>query len=180
MLTLFGKKKLTENAIANIFVNSLIDLVDKGFEDVAVIIESDPSFLRQPIIDRSQSDPLLLILIAGNISFIPKYFHDGQDKRIIELSLEKFADIYGMEKNEFAKLVKEYKDCMSRLNHPSKNTLYAMSKAVFAKYNLNPYQEDYFKMLNTPNPIFLKKMNEVLQHFIWNWEAFLEKHKVIS
>jgi len=178
MLTMFSKKKLTENAIANIFVNSLIDLVDKGFEDVAVLIENDPSFAKPPVIDRTQSDPFLLILVAGNIAFIPKYFNDGQDRRIIELSMEKFADVYGMEKNEFAKLIKDYKDCMARVNHPSKNTLYAMSKALFVKYNLNKYQEEYFKMLNTPNPIFLKKMNEVMENFIWNWEAFFEKHKV--
>jgi hypothetical protein len=92
--------------------------------------------------------------------------------------MEKFADVYGMEKKDFVLLIKEYKDCMSRINHPSKNTLYAMSKAMFVKYNLNQYQEDYFKMLNTPNPIFLKKMNEVLENFIWNWAAFFEKHKV--
>jgi hypothetical protein len=178
MLTLFGKKKLTENAIANIFVNSLVDLVDKGFEDVATLIMNDSSFVRQPQIDPSNSDPFLLILVAGNIAFIPKYFSSGQDRRIIELSIEKMADIYGMEKMEYAKLVKDYKSLMSRINHPSKNTLYAMSKAVFFKYHLNDYQEEYFKQLNTPNPIFLKKMNEIMEHFIWNWDAFFEKYKV--
>lgn len=178
MLTLFGKKKLTENAIANIFVNSLVDLVDKGFEDVATLIQNDTSFVKQPQIDPSNSDPFLLILVAGNIAFIPKYFNSGQDRRIIELSIEKMADIYGMEKMEYAKLVKDYKSFMSRINHPSKNTLYAMSKAVFFKYHLNDYQEEYFKQLNTPNPIFLKKMNEIMEHFIWNWDAFFEKYKV--
>lgn len=180
MLTLFGKKKLTENAIANIFVNSLVDLVDKGFEDVAVLIQNDPSFERPPVIDPANSDPFLLILVAGNISYIPKYFPGGQDRRIIELSMEKLAAIYGMDKIEYAELVKRYKSMMSRINHPSKNTLYAMSKAVFYKYHLNEYQEKYFRNLNTPNPIFLKKMNEIMEHFIWNWERFFEKYKVAS
>lgn len=178
MLTLFGKKKLTENAIANIFVNSLVDLVDKGFEDVAVLIQNESSFERTPQIDPNNSDPFLLILVAGNISYIPKYFPSGQDRRIIELTIEKMAAIYGMEKMEYAELVKKYKSFMSRINHPSKNTLYAMSKAVFFKYNLNDYQEEYFQKLNTPNPIFLKKMNEIMAHFIWNWDAFFEKYKV--
>ncbi len=180
MLTLFGKKKLTENAIANIFVNSLVDLVDKGFEDVAVLIQNDPSFVLPPKVDPANSDPFLLILVAGNIAYIPKYFPSGQDRRIIELSIEKMAAIYGMEKMEYAELVKKYKTIMARVNHPSKNTLYAMSKAVFYKYHLNDYQEEYFKNLNTPNPIFLKKMNEIMEHFIWNWEGFLDKYKVAS
>src|SRR6056297_3216856 len=180
MLTLFGKKKLTENAVANIFVNSLVDLVDKGFEDVSVIIQNESSFVTPPKIDPSNSDPFLLILVAGNIAYIPKYFPSGQDRRIIELSIEKMAAIYGMEKMEYAALVKKYKSFMSRVNHPSKNTLYAMSKAVFFKYQLNDFQEDYFKNLKTPNPIFLKTMNGILEHFIWNWEGFLEKYKVAS
>jgi len=178
MLTLFGKKKLTENAIANIFVNSLVDLVDKGFEDVAVLIQNEGSFERPPQIDPNNSDPFLLILVAGNISYIPKYFPSGQDRRIIELTIEKMAAIYGMEKMEYAELVKKYKTFMARVNHPSKNTLYAMSKAVFFKYKLNDYQEEYFQKLNTPNPIFLKKMNEIMEHFIWNWDGFFEKYKV--
>ena len=180
MLTLFGKKKLTENAVANIFVNSLVDLVDKGFEDVSVLIQNESSFVTPPKIDPNNSDPFLLILVAGNIAYIPKYFPSGQDRRIIELSIEKMAAIYGMEKMEYAALVKKYKSFMSRVNHPSKNTLYAMSKAVFFKYQLNDFQEDYFKNLKTPNPIFLKTMNGILEHFIWNWEGFVEKYKVAS
>lgn len=180
MLTLFGRKKLTENAVANIFVNSLVDLADKGFEDVAILIQNDPSFESPPQIDPQDIDPFLLILVAGNIAYIPKYFSSGQDRRIIELTMEKMAEMYGMEQLEYAALVKKYKSFMSRINHPSKNTLYAMSKAVFFKYHLNEYQEEYFRSLKTPNPIFLKKMNEIMEHFIWNWEGFFERYKVGS
>lgn len=180
MLTLFGKKKLTENAVANIFVNSLVDLADKGFEDVAFLIQNDPSFVSPPQIDPQNIDPFLLILVAGNISFIPKYFSNGQDRRIIELTMEKMAEIYGMEQMEYAALVKKYKSFMSRINHPSKNMHYAMSKAVFYKYNLNEYQDDFFKPLKSPNPIFLKKMNDIMEHFIWNWEGFFERYRVAS
>lgn len=178
MLTLFGRKKLSENAVANIFVNSLVDLADKGFEDVAILIQNDPSFESPPQIDPQNVDPFLLILVAGNISYIPKYFSSGQDRRIIALTMEKMAEMYGMEQMEYAALVKKYKSFMSRINHPSKNTLYAMSKAVFYKYQLNEYQEEYFRNLKTPNPIFLKKMNEIMEHFIWNWEGFFERYKI--
>ncbi|MEY2938141.1 MAG: hypothetical protein RL062_730, partial [Bacteroidota bacterium] len=54
------------------------------------------------------------------------------------------------------------------------------SKAVFHKYNLNPYQQDYFKMMQTPNPLFLKKMDEIMSNFLFNWENFNDKFKVVS
>ncbi len=67
---------------------------------------------------------------------------------------------------------------ISRVNHPSKKTLYGMSKAVFHKYDLNPYQQNYFKSLNTPNPIFLKRLDEVMKNFVWGWDEVLEKYKI--
>jgi len=32
--------------------------------------------------------------------------------------------------------------------------------------------------MNTPNPIFLKSLDEVMRNFIWDWEAFCDKYKV--
>jgi len=64
------------------------------------------------------------------------------------------------------------------VNHPSKNTLYGMSKAVFHKFHLNDYQESYFKNMRTPNPLFLKRMDDVLNNFLWDWEEFFKRHKL--
>ena len=81
---------------------------------------------------------------------------------------------------QFARKTKEYRTFLSRVNYPSKNTLYSMSKGIFHKYELNQFQEGYFKSLNTPNPIFLKNLDEVMNYFLWDFEAFTEKYKVIS
>jgi hypothetical protein len=69
---------------------------------------------------------------------------------------------------------------MNRVNAPSKNTLYAMSKAVFYKYNLMDFQDEYFRGMKTHNPIFCKNLDEIMRNFLWDWEAFNEKYKVIS
>ena len=39
-------------------------------------------------------------------------------------------------------------------------------------------QEEYFRSLNVPNPRFLMQMEEVLQHFLWDWTSFQEQYKV--
>jgi hypothetical protein len=68
---------------------------------------------------------------------------------------------------------------MSRVNAPSKNVIYAMSKAVFFKYNLCEKQDKYFKDMKTANPIFLKNLDELMKNFTWDWDAFNDKYKVV-
>ena len=179
MIAIFGKKKLTENKVANIIVNTTIETVEKGWPEVAGFINDSPEFIRNPNVDSEDYGKFLLIVIAGNFDYIPKNFTEGHDREIIQKSVEKFADVFGLPTPKLASKVKEYRSFMSRVNMPSKNTLYGMSKAVFHKYGLNAYQEDYFKSLNTPNPIFLKNMDEVMRCFLWDFEAFNDKFKIV-
>ena len=53
-----------------------------------------------------------------------------------------------------------------------------MAHAIFEKYNINDFQGDLFKRKNKPNPIFLNELKNLLSHFIWNWEEYLEKNKL--
>ena len=92
--------------------------------------------------------------------------------------IEKLAAIYDMDFASFEQVIKDYDAFVSRVNHPSKNTLYGMSKAVFHKFNLNGFQEPYFKNMRTPNPLFLKRMDEIMMNFLWDWEAFFNRYKV--
>lgn len=180
MLALFGKKKLSDERVANIFVNSLIETVERGFPEVAGFINDSPEFKTTPKVDPHDYGRFLMIILAGNLSTLSKHFHEGQDKQIMQHVIRKFASIFDMEQEAFAKMIKEYKSFMMRVNHPSKNVLYAMSRGLFFKYELNQFQVDYFKNLNTPNPIFLKNLDDVMSNFLWDWNAFEEKYKVVA
>lgn len=180
MISIFGKKKLTDESVANIFVNSLLETVEKGFPEVAGFINDSPEFVSSPRVDEKDYGRFLMITLAGNLSTLGKHFHHGQDRAIVQHILKKFASVLDMETEAFVRKVKEYKQFMSRVNHPSKNILYAMSKAMFFKYELNKYQVEYFRNLNTPNPIFLKNLDEVMNNFLWDWNAFEEKYKVVA
>lgn len=179
MLTLFGKKKLTEEKVANVFVNATLRMIDEGFPEFAGLVEDSPEFIRQPAIDRENNGHFTLIVLAGNIQLIPHYFENGQDKRITEHILTTFAEIYEMDKMDLARKVSETRQFMSRKNHPSKNTLNAMAKALFCKYELNQYQEEYFKNMQAPNPIFIQRIKDALENFLWDWTALKEKYKIV-
>jgi len=181
MLTaIFGKTKLPEEKATNIFVNSLLDLTDKGFPELAAIINEAPEFVKSPSISPDNSDTFLLILLAGNISYIPEYFEAGRDERISDLIVEKFSIVFEIEKEHLKKVIKEYQNYFFKINHPSKNTLYAMSKAFFFKYDLCQYQEEYFRKMNFPNPMLLKRIDEAMENFLWDWNVIKEKYQVVS
>jgi len=180
MLTLFGKKRLTEEKVANVFVNAIQTTIDEGFESVVGLIKDSPEFITKPKISEDQSGPFTMIVLAGNLQSIPIYFDGDQDQRIIEHVLEKFSALYEMDKMELAKMVGETRKFMAQKNHPSKNTLNAMAKAIFCRYELNAYQDEYFRGLHAPNPIFIQRLKEALECFIWDWKPITEKFKIVQ
>lgn len=172
------KRKLDANKLANVFVNSLVEITEHGFEDVRAMINDDNAFVTYPEICESSSDKFLLIVMVGNLRFLDTHFEVSEAKEIRSQIVKKFAAIYSMDEASFEKIIQEYDSFISRVNHPSKNTLYGMSKAVFHKLKLNDYQEDYFKNMQTPNPLFLKRMDEIMMNFLWDWDEFFKKHKM--
>ncbi|MFL2571019.1 MAG: hypothetical protein ACJ0QL_03975 [Parvicellaceae bacterium] len=178
LTTLFGKKKLTEDKTANIFVNTLTSVVDNTFEEVRDSIINDPVFERPPSIKEDDSDRLMMIVLASNLKMLSKYFSASEEMLLKGKIIHKFSLVYGLEYDQMKTIASNYSDFCSRVNHPSKNIVYGMSKAVFFKYKLGQYQDDYFAQLNAPNPIFLKRMDSIMENYIWDWNSFFNKYKL--
>ncbi|MDC0644508.1 hypothetical protein OAP32_02935 [Crocinitomicaceae bacterium] len=172
------KKKLSDNQVANIFINAIFDSVDKGFQEIASLINEDPVFVSSPSIEETASGEFGMVIIVGNLSFLESTFDADQASRVESLIFEKLAKIYDMDEEDFIKLIRGYQKFISRVNHPSKNWIYGMSKAIFHKYKLNEFQDEYFKRMRAPNPLFLKRMDEVVANYIWNWDAFFKKYRI--
>jgi hypothetical protein len=178
MLGTLIKKRLSDNQVANIFINALFDTVDNGFKEVAQLINEDTAFVRSPEIADKENGEFALIVIVGNLSFLESTFEAEEAARIERIIFEKLAAMYEMTILDFTKMIREYQSFIARINHPSKNMIYGMSKALFHKYGLNEFQDDYFRRMQAPNPLFLKRMDEVIGNFIWNWDAFFKKYKL--
>lgn len=172
------KKKLTDNQVANIFINALFDSVDNGFSVIAQWINEDPAFTVSPKIDLTNNNEFALIVIVGNISLLESTFDSGQVERVEKLIYQKLGKIYEMSEVDIRNIIKEYRSFINRINMPSKNMIYGMSKAVFFKYNLNEYQAEYFKRMQVPNPLFLKRLDEIMGNYLWNWDAFFKKYRL--
>ena len=180
MLSFLTKKKISEKKLAGLFVSGILQLVDQGFPEVAGMINEDPEFENSPNLSSSDADRFLMIVIAGNMQFIPKYFNDYQDVRLIDSITVNLSNVLGLDFEVLKNCISRYQSQMNRLNMPSKNIHYGMSKAVFAKYGLNAFQEEYFRNMNSPNPIFLKRLDDIIANFIWDWEEICNKYKIVE
>lgn len=172
------RKKVSDEKLANVFINGLFKTIDEGFPVVAEFINDDPAFVTSPNISPKHSYEFSLVILVGNLSFLESAFEPEQADRVEKLVHEKLAKIYEMDTATFKTMMKDYKNLMCRLNHPSKNMIYAMSKGIFDKYTLYNYQDEYFKRMQAPNPLFLKRMDEIVENFVWDWDAFFRKYKL--
>jgi hypothetical protein len=172
------RKKVSDDKLANVFINGIFSSVDNGFPVVAEFINEDPSFITSPGLAPNQSYEFGLVVIVGNLSFLESAFEPEQADRIESLVFEKLGKVFEMSTEEFKTLVKDTRSLIARLNHPSKNMIYGMSKAIFDKYKLYNYQDEYFRRMMAPNPLFLKRMDEVIENFVWDWDAFFKRYKL--
>lgn len=180
MLKALFKKKVNEDKLANVLINSLVHAMEVGFPDISEIINNDIDFVENPNVKKDDYDKFLFILFVGNLKLMRDRLDSSQAERIETKLKQKFSTLYGLTLQEVDSYIKDYSKFMSRINYPSKNILYGMSKAVFFKYNLSEYQEDYFKDMNTPNPVFLKRLNKIVENFIWDWDCFLNKYNFVE
>ncbi len=178
MLSTLFRKRLTDEQLATVFVNGVLDVTGNGFKEVVELIKYDAAFVTTPHLDETKDGHFIMIVIVGNLSKLDEVFEADEVGKLEEAIIERFSDAFQMTKVEFKRYLSEYRSFMSRVNHPSKNMHYAMSKAFFHKYGLNEYQDEYFKEMVNPNPLFLKRMDEVMESFFWNWEAFFKRFKI--
>ena len=178
-LNIFGKKRLKEKTLAANFVDACLESIDEGFKHVAGLINESPEFVSSPNVSEKDHSKFTLIVIAGNLLELPKHFEAYTDDRLMDAIYSAFAEVFGRDKLEFKEKIAGYQSYMKRVNHPSKNTLYAMSKAMFFQYDLSKFQEQYFREHNCPNPMFLKRLDEAMEIFIYDWKSVSENYNLV-
>ena len=178
LLSWLSKRKLTDEQVANIFVNTSFETVELGWPQVASLLNLMPEFETTPDLDSEDYGRFLMIVVAANLSHVPKHFANGVDRAIIKRCCAKFGLALGVPKDQFANKVKEFRAFMKKVNHPSKNTTTAMTRAVLYKYNLIELQDNYFRDMNVPNPIIQKSLRDVMENFIWDWDEISDNYRV--
>jgi len=178
--TIFGKKKISEEKFSNVFVNAVLCLTEEGYPTIVAELEEASEFTTRPVFGPGDDELFALILFAGNLMEAPKHLPSGVDQRLAQHAYSKFAPFLGTSAAELETETIALQHFMARINHPSKNTVYAMSKAIFHKYDLFRNQDAYFREMKAPNPIVLGRINKLMQYCLWDWAELLEDLKVTA
>ena len=180
LLNWLSKRKLTDEKGANIFVNTSLEIVEEGWPKIVELLNASPEFEKSPELDPKDYGRFLMNVVSANLSLVPKHFDPGVDRAIIKRCCAKFGRVLGVPKEDFAKKVKEFKAFMKKVNHPSTNSVTAMTRAVFYKYHLIESQDEYFRDMNVPNPIIMTGLRDVVTNFYWDWdEVICDNYKVV-
>ncbi len=178
MLKTILKRKLNDDQLANTFLNVLIEATELSFDDIAEGVNEDQAFVNCPSVKPEDIEHFQFVVIAANITLVQSTFDAVHANQLERMVVRKLAGIFDTSVEEMSAKLKGYQSFINRVNHPSKNLIYGMSKAIFAKYELHNFQDEYFKSLAAPNPLFVKRLNEVSELFLWDWDAFFSKHKI--
>jgi hypothetical protein len=178
MLSSLLKRKLSNEQVANIFVNGIMDAVNNGFGEVVQLINEDVVFVQSPQIQPEQDGEFTLIVLIGNLVLLENILEPQVATHVEKLVLSKMANLYAMPEHEFIPVVNEYRVFINRVKHPSKRLLFGLAKAVFYKYNLTSFQDEYFTRMQAPNPLFLKRLELIIDNFLWDWDVVMKKYKI--
>ena len=99
------KKKVSDDKLANVFINGLFTTIDNGFPVIAEIINDDPAFVKSPNLRPNDNYEFSLIVLFGNLSFLESAFDPHQADRIETLVYEKLAKAYDMPVYDFKKMM---------------------------------------------------------------------------
>ena len=180
MLGIFGRKKLGEGQLSQIFNNAMWKMSAEGFPEVAAILNEDPEFVVSPGLDSDDHTRFFFIIVAGNLKYLPHRL-DGTHSRFVIMKIyEALAETFDTSTGSIEKHIKSLQGKMGQLNHPSKNTLYAMSKLFFQEYDLYQYQTEYYRSILAPNPVVLKRLDAIMQSYLWDWEAISEEFRIVD
>ncbi len=176
--TLFGKKRISEDKLANVFVNKVLEMCSEGFPLVAAEVNESPEFETAPGLSPEDDERFLLIVLAANLMEMQRVLNAGQDKRMFALSISKFAQAVGRGCTDIEREVRALQSRMERLNAPSKNVVYAMGRALFTEYDLFRFQDSYYREIRQPHPIPLKRIFGLMGYFLWNWSEVQEQYRI--
>jgi len=183
MIKFFGllskKNKVDAHETASIIVVTLNNVIEEGFVEIKDFINNNHNLETKPNLLDEDIHWFQNIIFLGNIQNINFFFEEDEVRKLREYILDcMYKDLSENDQHLAIEKFLDYENYFIDLMKENNSPIHAMAIGIFEKYNINRYQGDLFKRKNKPNPIFYNELKNLLRHFIWNWEEYLEKNKL--
>ena len=183
MIKFFGllskKKKVNLQSIVDIYCGALDEVISNGFIEIKDFINNNNNLENNPNLKNEDIKWFRIIIFLGNLNDLKSHFEEQEVLKLRNLIVENiFIDLNDSQKILAVESFLQYESYFSDLLIEFSSEIDAMAYAIFEKYNINDFQGTLFKRKNKPNPIFISEMKNLLKHFIWNWDEYLQKNKL--
>jgi hypothetical protein len=173
------KKKVNLPTAISIYVSLLQKVILEGFVEIKDFINNNNNLESKPNIKDTDIDWFLNVIFLGNIKNLELYFEEDEVSVLRALILDEiYKDLEDNSQHLAIERFLDYENYFKDLLVKCELPINAMAYAIFEKYNINNFQGDLFKKKNKPNPVFLNELKNLLNHFIWNWDEYLERNKL--
>ena len=174
------KKKITGRKTAHLLVKTLDEVIVNGFVEIQDFLNNNNNLESNPNLTSKDIKWFRLIVFVGNLKMIPAFFEQEHAEDLHNHLLDIMADKMEGENEISIEQLADYCTYLDELLRKSDNCIEAMATAVFDKYNINDFQVNLFRRKNEPNPVLFQELKNLMSHFIWNWEDYLDKHKITA
>ena len=173
------KKKVKPATAVSIYVTLLQNVISEGFIEIKDFINNNNNLEIRPNLKDTDIDWFSNVIFLGNMKNLDMYFEEDEVSILRALILDEiYKDVDNNIRHLSIERFLDYENYYKELLVKHETSINAMAIAIFEKYNINDFQGDLFKKKNKPNPVFLNELKNLLSHFIWNWQEYLEKNKL--
>ena len=173
------KKKVKPATAVSIYVTLLQNVISEGFVEIKDFINNNNNLEIRPNLKDTDIDWFSNVIFLGNMKNLDIHFEEDEVSILRALILDEiYKDVKGDDQHLAVERFLDYENYFKELLVKHEFPINAMAHAIFEKYNINDFQGDLFKKKNKPNPIFINELKSLLNHFIWNWQEYLEKNKL--
>lgn len=181
MFGFLKRNKVSRDKLVQIYTDNLFDVIERGFPEVAEFINTEKQFEKSPQIGQADFEWFSYIIYGGNMLNLYQYFDEEEADDLKYKIIAEVAERYTKRDRVVAEdMILEYEKFLTDIQRKTSDVSKTISLALFYKFQLNDYQNEHFQKINTPNPVFFKELNEMMELFIWNWPEFLNKYKIGS
>ena len=181
MLKFFGiskKDKISVKDTSKIFTVALNKVVNDGYAEIQSFLNKNNNLEKSPNISDEDIKWFRLIIFVGNLHVTSTKFEETEALSLRNEIVDNLLPYLENDSEVAMDLFLNYETYFNDLLAKQIDPVETMSLAVFDKYNINDCQSELLKRKNEPNPVLFNELRKYLQHFVWNWEEFLEKCKV--
>ena len=177
---LSNKKKVTTKKAARLLVETLDEAIVHGFVEIQDFLNNNNNLDGSPNLTDKDIRWFRLIVFVGNLKISSDFFDQDSAEDLYNNLLDYMANKMAGDNEIAIEQLNDYASYLDELLKKSDNCIEAMATAIFDKYNINEFQVNLFRMKNEPNPVLFQELKNLMRHFIWNWEDYLNKNKIIK